>query len=176
MSNPILALFFLTKTTFCIASRANLIITNVCRLTNPAHFRSPSCLCEFWQLKSDNSNRKTHVRFVYVLPHILHGDFFYEIKYLVNPQLNILHILIRNVIFFYDYYQEYVAPFNSNFHNKTLCESGVMWITRFVTYLSIAFHIYLLIIIHFCLTQSVYVKICIGMDRGSNFKFAKYLW
>jgi hypothetical protein len=46
-------------------------------------------------------------------------------------------------------YQEYVAPFNSNFHNKTLCESGVMWITRFVTYLSIAFHIYLLIIIHF---------------------------
>jgi hypothetical protein len=39
-------------------------------------------------------------------------------------------------------YQEYVAPFNSNSHNKTLCESGVMWITRFVTYLSIAFHIY----------------------------------
>ena len=46
-------------------------------------------------------------------------------------------------------YQEYVAPFNSNFHNKTLCESGVMWITRFVTYLSITFHIYLLIIIQF---------------------------
>ena len=44
--------------------------------------------------------------------------------------------------------QEFVAPFNSNFHNKTLCESGVMWITRFVTYLSIAFHIYLLIIIY----------------------------
>jgi hypothetical protein len=42
-------------------------------------------------------------------------------------------------------YQEYVAPFNSNFHNKALCESGVMWITRFVTYLSITFHIYLLI-------------------------------
>jgi hypothetical protein len=35
----------------------------------------------------------TRVRFVYVLPHILHGDFVYEIKYLVNPQLNILHIL-----------------------------------------------------------------------------------
>jgi hypothetical protein len=33
----------------------------------------------------------------------LHGDFVYEIKYLVNPQLNILHILTRNVIFFYDY-------------------------------------------------------------------------
>ena len=45
--------------------------------------------------------------------------------------------------------QEFVAPFNSNFHNKTFCENGVMWITRFVTYLSIAFHIYLLIIIHF---------------------------
>ena len=45
--------------------------------------------------------------------------------------------------------QEFVAPFNSNFPSKALCESGVMWITRFVTYLSIAFHIYLLIIIHF---------------------------
>ena len=45
--------------------------------------------------------------------------------------------------------QEFVVHFNSNFHNKTLCENGVMWITRFVTYLSIAFHIYLLIIIHF---------------------------
>ena len=39
--------------------------------------------------------------------------------------------------------EEIVAPFNSNFHNKTLCESEVMWITRFVTYLSIVFHIYL---------------------------------
>ena len=38
--------------------------------------------------------------------------------------------------------QDFVAPFNSNSHNKTLCESRVMWITRFVTYLSIAFHIY----------------------------------
>ena len=45
----------------------------------------------------------------------------------------------------YQKYAEFVAPFNSNFHNKTLCESGVMWITRFVTYLSIAFPIYLLI-------------------------------
>ena len=36
--------------------------------------------------QSDNSNRKTRVRFVYVLPNILHGDFFYEIKYLVNPE------------------------------------------------------------------------------------------
>ena len=50
---------------------------------------------------------------------------------------------------FAELHQEFVAPFNSNFHNKTLCESGVMWITCFVTYLSIAFHIYLLIIIHF---------------------------
>ena len=52
---------------------------------------------------------------------------------------------------FADLRQEFVAPFNSNFHSKTLCESGVMWITRFVTYLSIAFQIYLLIIIHFWL-------------------------
>ena len=43
---------------------------------------------------------------------------------------------------------DFVAPFNSNFHNKALCESGVMWIIRFVTYLSIAFHIYLLIIVN----------------------------
>ena len=41
--------------------------------------------------------------------------------------------------------EEFVAaPINSNFHNKTFCESGDMRITRFVTYLSIAFHIYLL--------------------------------
>ena len=45
--------------------------------------------------------------------------------------------------------QDLVAPFNSNFHTKTLCESGVMWIFRFVTYLSIVFHNYLCIIIHF---------------------------
>ena len=46
---------------------------------------------------------------------------------------------------------DFDAPFNSDFHNKALCESGVMWIIRFVTYLhvSITFHIYLLIIIHF---------------------------
>ena len=44
---------------------------------------------------------------------------------------------------------DFVATFNSNFDNKALCESGVMWIIRFVTYLSIAFHIYLLIIINF---------------------------
>jgi hypothetical protein len=51
-----------------------------------------------------------------------------------------------------------VAPFNSNFDNKTLCESGVMWIIRFVTYLSIAFHIYLLIIIHFELIKNYRAK------------------
>ena len=45
--------------------------------------------------------------------------------------------------------QDLVAPFNSNVHNKTLCESRVMWIFRFVTYLSIVFHNYLCIIIHF---------------------------
>jgi hypothetical protein len=35
-----------------------------------------------------------------------------------------------------------LTPFNSNFHNKTLCENGAMWIIRFLPYLSIAFHIY----------------------------------
>jgi hypothetical protein len=32
-----------------------------------------------------------------------HGDFLSEIKYLFNLEGNILHILTRNVIFFYDY-------------------------------------------------------------------------
>jgi hypothetical protein len=41
--------------------------------------------------------------FVYALPELLHGDFLSEIKYLFNPEGNILHILSRNVIFFYDY-------------------------------------------------------------------------
>ena len=33
----------------------------------------------------------------------MHGDFLSEIKYLFNLEGNILHILTRNVIFFYDY-------------------------------------------------------------------------
>jgi hypothetical protein len=77
-----------------------------------------------FDIKSDNSNRKTRVRFAYVLPHILHGDFFYEIKYLVNPQLNILHILTSHVdnsfryIFIYrfsyllTYYYSFLAHYN----------------------------------------------------------------
>jgi hypothetical protein len=32
----------------------------------------------------DHSKRKTHVRFVYVLPQVLHDNFLSEIKYLVN--------------------------------------------------------------------------------------------
>jgi hypothetical protein len=35
-------------------------------------------------LLRDNSKRKTRVRFVYVLPEVLHGDFLSEIEYLVN--------------------------------------------------------------------------------------------
>ena len=85
-----------------------IIIKNVSILTDFTYLVPPSCLCWYsrfevtWLLR-DDSNSKTRVQFVYVLPHILHGDFVYEIKYLVNPQLNILHILTRNVIFFYDY-------------------------------------------------------------------------
>ena len=81
---------------------------NVSILTDFTYLVPPSCLCWYsrfevtWLLR-DDSNSKTRVQFVYVLPHILHGDFVYEIKYLVKPQLNILHILTRNVIFFYDY-------------------------------------------------------------------------
>jgi hypothetical protein len=36
------------------------------------------------------SNSKTLVRFVYVLPEVLHGDFLSEVKYLFNPEENIL--------------------------------------------------------------------------------------
>ena len=49
------------------------------------------------------TNSKTRVRFVYVLLEVLHSDFLSEIKYLFNLEGNILHILTRNVIFFYDY-------------------------------------------------------------------------
>jgi hypothetical protein len=55
-----------------------------------------------WFLR-DNSKRKTRVWFVYALPEVLHSDFLSEIKYLFNLERNILHILTRNVIFFYDY-------------------------------------------------------------------------
>ena len=60
-----------------------LIIINI--ITKPAHFRSPSCLRDFWQIKSDNSNRKTRVRFVYVLQQIWHGDFFLWNKIFSQP-------------------------------------------------------------------------------------------
>jgi hypothetical protein len=45
-----------------------------------------------------------------------------------------------------------------------------MWITRFITYLSIAFHIYLLIIIHFELIIIKIVKITV--ERGDEFLVA----
>jgi hypothetical protein len=78
-----------------------LIIINI--ITKPAHFRSPSCLRDFWQIKSDNSNAK-HVFGLFTFYRKFGTEiFFYEIKYLVNPQLNILYILTRNVILFYDY-------------------------------------------------------------------------
>jgi hypothetical protein len=84
-----------------------IIITNVSLLTDPAYFVPPSCHCCILALRSrdlsDNSKRKTRVRFVYVLPEVLHGDFLSEIKYLVNLEWNILQILTRNVIFFYGY-------------------------------------------------------------------------
>jgi hypothetical protein len=66
-----------------------------------------SCLCGILTLRSHDfwemTNSKTRVRFVYVLPEVLHGDFLSEIKYLFKLEGNILQILTRNVIFFYDY-------------------------------------------------------------------------
>ena len=55
-----------------------------------------------WLLR-DHSKRKPRVRFVYVLPEVLHGDFLSEIKYFVNLEWDILQILTINVIFFYRY-------------------------------------------------------------------------
>jgi hypothetical protein len=69
------------------------------------HLLSPAILSLWYSrfevtwLLRDDSNSKTSVR----LPEVLHGDFLSEIKYLLNLEGNILHILTRNVIFFYDY-------------------------------------------------------------------------
>ena len=71
-----------------LASRQCLlhIKNNVSILTDFTYLVPPSCL--FWYsrfevtwLLRDDSNSKTRVRFVYVLPHILNGDFVNEIKY-----------------------------------------------------------------------------------------------
>jgi hypothetical protein len=58
-------------------------------LTDFTYLVPPSCLCGIWLLR-DDSNSKTRVRFVYVLPEVLHGDFLSEIKYLFNLEGNIL--------------------------------------------------------------------------------------
>jgi hypothetical protein len=59
-------------------------ITNVSILTDPAYFVPPSCHCGIVALRSRDFGEitlreKTRVRFVYVLPEVLHGDFFYLI-------------------------------------------------------------------------------------------------
>ena len=69
------------------------------------HLLSPAILSlwyprfEITWLLRDDPNSKTRVRYVYVLP----ANFLSEIKYLFNLEGNILHILTRNVIFFYDW-------------------------------------------------------------------------
>ena len=55
-------------------------------------------LSNFIHFTAINSKRKTRVRFVYVLPDVLNGDFLSEIKYLVNLEWNILQILTSNII------------------------------------------------------------------------------
>jgi hypothetical protein len=56
-----------------------------------------------WLLRA-NSNSKTHVRFVYILPEVLHSDFFIWNKIFIQPKVKYFtYILTRNVIFFYDY-------------------------------------------------------------------------
>jgi hypothetical protein len=61
-----------------------------------------------WRNKRQTMNDKIHKLNIgtfapLVLPEVLHGDFLSEIKYLFNLEGNILHILTRNVIFFYAY-------------------------------------------------------------------------
>ena len=50
-------------------------------------------------------------------------------------------------------------PFKSNFHNKTLCESGVMWITHFATYLSLF----------------IFTKLLLKCATNSTSQFCKFL-
>ena len=49
-------------------------------------------------------NRKTRVRFVYVLPHILHGDFFFLWnKIFSQPTVKYFTYINQKCYFFYDY-------------------------------------------------------------------------
>jgi hypothetical protein len=82
-----------------------IIITSVSILTDPAYFVPPSCHCgilalRFSWLLRDNPKRKTRVPCVYVLPEVLHGDFFFWNKISSPPRVN---YITRNVIFFYGY-------------------------------------------------------------------------
>ena len=103
-------------------------VSKVPIISGYAYLVPPSCLCgilalrshDFWEM---TLNSKTLVRYVYVLPEVLHGDFLSEIKYLFNLEGNILHILTRNVIFFYDYSNWGGLPFNilpSNYFNVSI--------------------------------------------------------
>ena len=80
-----------------------IIITSVSMLTGPAILTLWCSRFEVTCLLRDGSGRGTRVRFAYVLPEVLHGDFFSEIKYLVNIECNILQISTINVNFFYGY-------------------------------------------------------------------------
>ena len=136
-----------------------IIIKNVSILTDFTYLVPPSCLWysrfEVTWLLRDDSNSKTRVRFVYVLPEVLHSDFLSEIEYLFNLEGNILHILTRNFIFFYDYLTEVNS--HSSFSCKKILDD--MSINEILSVLG--------------LTQSVHYKICIRMHRGKRYKIVK---
>ena len=72
-------------------------------LTDFTYLVPPSCLCgilvlrshDFWEMALTAKHVFVCLRFA--------RRFLSEIKYLVNLERNILQILTRNVIFFYDY-------------------------------------------------------------------------
>jgi hypothetical protein len=69
------------------------------------HLLSPAILSLWYSrfevkwLLRDDSNNKTRVRFVYVLPEVLHGNFLSEIKYLFNLEGNILTYINQKCYF-----------------------------------------------------------------------------
>ena len=80
----------------------NMFDINWFYLLSPAIFSLWYSRFEVTWLLRDDSNSKTRVLFVYVLPEVLNGDFLYFL-YLVNLEWNILQILTRNVIFYFNY-------------------------------------------------------------------------
>jgi hypothetical protein len=59
-----------------------------------------------------------------------------HMKHLLSLLLMLMMACFHNIKNIRHCDPDFATAFNSNFDNKALCESGVMWIIRFVTYLS----------------------------------------